>query len=67
MRFSRRYKIGFNLCGAPQSAADILPSWIAQSRDVCTSCLAHMGRVAPSDVADQSLQAEHIQSIKRET
>ncbi len=66
MRFIHRSRVGFNLCGARQSGDDILPGWIARSRDVCPSCLLLLGRVAPGDAAEQSLQTEHIRSIKRE-
>jgi hypothetical protein len=67
MRFIRHYRVGFNLCGARQSGSDILPEWIARSRYVCASCLHRLEElVAPSDAAEQSLQAEHIRSIKSE-
>jgi hypothetical protein len=66
MRFIRRYPVGFNFCGARQSGRDILLRWIGRSRNLCPSCLQRLGRVAPADAAEQSLQTEHIRAIKRE-
>jgi hypothetical protein len=66
MRYIRRYRVGFNLCGARQSGGDILVKWIARSRSraVCSSCLLLLGRVPPGDAEDQNLQTEHIRSMR---
>jgi len=67
MRFIRRFRVGFNLCGARQSGRDILLKWLPRSHGVCPRCLERLrSEVAPGDAAEQVMQTEHIRSIKRE-